>query len=906
MFDPVLPCRCTQPALMISSLFELHRGLHSRVLKRSYLRPAVGAVVVAFAFLLRLMLVRYFSVELPPFLTFYPAVMVVALVAGLWAGLLATVMASLMADYWIFTPVGHFSIARTPDILSLIFFFAMGVFISLICERYRRSFQSVADYRKQQDLWETQEKLRQKEEHFEALANAIQQLTWMADPDGSVSWYNQRWYDYTGIPPEQAKGWGWRAAHDPETLPKVLEKWKASIASGEPFDMIYPLRRADGAFTTFLSRAVPVKDRDGKVVRWFGTSTDITEQRSTEEGLRASEAKLHAVIASAMDAMISVDEQQRIVVFNHAAEAVFQCPASEAIGSTIDRFIPASLRNLHREHMRRFGNAGVTARSMSSPGILTAVRSNGQEFPIEATISQVRIGGQKLYTVILRDITERKQAEEALHQSEAQFRALADAIPQLCWMATADGSIFWYNERWYEYTGTIPELMQGWGWQAVHDPETLPAVLARWKVTIATGEPFDMVFPLRGADGTFRPFLTRVRPVRDAAGNVVRWFGTNTDISEQKEIELELRKSKARLDLAVEVASLGEWDLNLAADTGSRSSRHAEIFGYPPTDHHWSFSTFLNHLLPQNRVEVEAKVKTAQIVGTWDFETQIRRLDGEVRWIWARGRSMLDDTGQPTRAYGTVMDITDRKMAEQALLRSEKLASVGRMAASIAHEINNPLEATTNALFIAMTVENLPESAREYLEMADAELKRIAHITRQSLGFYRESNAPALVAMTSVLESAIELLKSKISKKRAIIEKQWRDNVEIIAIAGELRQVFSNLLVNSLDAMDEEGGTIKVRVSSGTVLKDGRRYVRVTIADNGKGIPANSRAHLFEPFYTTKGTVGTGLGLWVSKQIIDKHDGSIRVRSCTGQSNSGTVFSILLPAESAALATTSS
>jgi signal transduction histidine kinase len=273
-----------------------------------------------------------------------------------------------------------------------------------------------------------------------------------------------------------------------------------------------------------------------------------------------------------------------------------------------------------------------------------------------------------------------------------------------------------------------------------------------------------------------------------------------------------------------------------------------------------------------------------------------------VRWIWARGRSMLDESGKPTRAFGTAMDITDRKMAEQALLRSEKLASVGRMAASIAHEINNPLEAMTNALFIAMTVKDLPESAREYLEMADAELKRIAHITRQSLGFYRESNAPALISITSVLESAIELLKSKISRKRATIERQWQDKVEIIAIAGELRQVFSNLLVNSLDAI-EEGGTVKVRVSA-AALKDGRRRVRITIADNGQGIPANFRAHLFEPFYTTKGTVGTGLGLWVSKQIIDKHEGSIRVRSCTAASNSGTVFSIVLPAESAAFAKT--
>lgn len=132
-----------------------------------------------------------------------------------------------------------------------------------------------------------------------------------------------------------------------------------------------------------------------------------------------------------------------------------------------------------------------------------------------------------------------RQAEQALRESEAQFRVLADAIPQLCWMAKPDGWIFWYNQRWYEYTGTTPEQMEGWGWQSVHDPEELPRVLERWKASLATGEPLDMVFPLRGADGVFRPFLTRVMPLRDSSGKVARWFGSNTDISEQRKALLE-------------------------------------------------------------------------------------------------------------------------------------------------------------------------------------------------------------------------------------------------------------------------------------------------------------------------------------------------------------------------------
>lgn len=167
---------------------------------------------------------------------------------------------------------------------------------------------------------------------------------------------------------------------------------------------------------------------------------------------------------------------------------------------------------------------------------------------VAATQAAVAVQNTKLLQSLKASELRAKQAAEELSRREDQFRHLAEALPNLCWMAYGDGHIFWYNSRWYEYTGTTPDQMEGWGWQSVHDPEVLPEVMERWTASIRTGQSFEMVFPLRRADGSFRPFLTRIVPIRDEEGRIVRWFGTNTDITGQKEIEKELRNANADLE----------------------------------------------------------------------------------------------------------------------------------------------------------------------------------------------------------------------------------------------------------------------------------------------------------------------------------------------------------------------
>jgi signal transduction histidine kinase len=243
-------------------------------------------------------------------------------------------------------------------------------------------------------------------------------------------------------------------------------------------------------------------------------------------------------------------------------------------------------------------------------------------------------------------------------------------------------------------------------------------------------------------------------------------------------------------------------------------------------------------------------------------------------------------------------DNTARKQAEEALLRSEMLASAGRMAASIAHEINNPLEAMMNTLYLARTTPDIPDLALEYLAIADGELMRIAHITRQTLGFYREFSAATSNSASGLIESVVNLLQAKIRASGAKVEQQCDESLGVMGIAGELRQVLANLLANSLDAIGQNG-RIVVRTAASIDPSDGRSRVRITVADCGCGLAKATSKQIFDPFFTTKGSVGTGLGLWVCKQLVEKNTGTIRVRSATHGASKGTTFSVLLPRDAA-------
>ena len=354
------------------------------------------------------------------------------------------------------------------------------------------------------------------------------------------------------------------------------------------------------------------------------------------------------------------------------------------------------------------------------------------------------------------------------------------------------------------------------------------------------------------------------------------------------------RSTSDRLRQALDATQLGTWVWDVKTGLLDADERAAALFGIEP---HVPISrdSLRERIVHRDdlRVTPPDLRETVLGVGQYASEYRIKTPDGAEHWVAARGNATVSETsGEVTGMIGTVQDISERKAQETALRTSEKLAATGRLAATIAHEINNPLEAVTNLIYLARTDPAAPPAIGQLLETADAELARVSQIAQQTLGFYRDTTRPVTVDLNDLLHAVVDLFSRKLSGKQLQCTLDLEPGLFIVGLQGEIRQVVSNLLVNAIDATGSAGGEIRIRARRRH--RGGRGGVSVLVADQGSGIPVHVGKRLFTPFVTTKQSLGTGLGLWVTRGMVEKHGGTVRFRSKTA-APSGTVFRVYLP-----------
>jgi PAS domain S-box-containing protein len=708
----------------------------------------------------------------------------------------------------------------------------------------------------------------------------------------------------------------------PATSSLIAPQMMQADQSGILFETVH--RRKDGS--TFPVEVSSTGADIGGERLLLSIIRDITERKRIEE----MRQQLAAIVESSDDAIIGKTLEGTITSWNRGAARLYGYTAAEAIGQPITLLgspdvpdeIPRLLERLSRgEHIEHYETQRVC--------------KDGTRIDVSLTISPIQdstgrvIGASK----IARDITARKRIEAALQASEAQFRALANALPTIVWTAAPDGTITFANDQWFHYCGLTPgQNTQDWPKLVLH-PDDRDRCISQWTAVLARGTDYEIEVRNRRHDGVYRWFLTRAVPVRDPAGRITAWFGTTTDVHDRKLLEARLQQSEARLQLALTAASAAYWEWDQQTNTTTWSAEGYPLLGLVAGQATLSYEAWRQRVHPDDVARVEAAMAQA-IAQRTELATEYRVVwpDGSLHWLQSRGQVVGNpEGGGPMRMLGLAVDITERKHAEQrlqqahtvleervqerttaltaanatlreeiaareyaqaALVHREKLAAMGSLLASVAHELNNPLSV------VMMQAEFLREEASNGSLAAHAmELNQAAarcvEIVQHFLSLARQQPPQyTRVALNAVVEAAMKLLAYPLQVDTITTESHLAEDLPILwADPHQLQQVVMNLVTNAHQALRETAGPRRLTLT--TRQDPAQQRVILEVADTGHGISPAIRERIFEPFFTTKPPgVGTGLGLPLCLGIVKGHDGTISVDSEVGH---GTVFRVELP-----------
>jgi PAS domain S-box-containing protein len=875
---------------------------------------------------------------------FLCTIMFVAWAASGTGPALLTAALTILAFNWFFLqPVHSFSL-EVGELARLALFIIAALFVVLLSAAYHRAADSLRHARDEQaamvlelqrlneslvaenaERQSVEAELRRSEAHLAATQRELQQTIDMIPgivtcyrPDGERDFVNKPWRDYTGLTLSDIQEDGWRRVIHPDDAEESLRKWRISLATGEPFDFEHRLRRADGEWRWHMIRRVALRGANGEVLRWYGIGFDIEDQKRAEAALRQSEARL----AEAQRELQATIDTIPILVARYGTEGrrdFVNVAWKQYTGLSDDAALGTEWSiTVHPEDIaegeRRWRDALAKGDSLHIEQRFRGADGQYRWHAVDRVALRDENGNVIKWYSVGYDIEDRKRAELALRAREAELaetqrelQLTLDRIPTLAWQTRSDGFAEYLNKQWLDYAGLSIEQALGWDWQIVIHPDDLPGLLVVWRRMLASGNGEEVEARMRRFDGEYRWFLFRPSPLRDEAGNVVRWYGTNTDIEDRKRAEHALQRSEAYLAEAQKLTLTGSFGWKTLTGETYWSEEFYKIMGFERRIKP-SLDIVMQRTHPDDRSFVHNQLDRAMHgEKNFDYEHRLLMPDGQIKHLHVRAQLVRDASGAD-EMIGAMADVTEAKKAQEALQAAQaelahasRVAVLGEISASIAHEVNQPLAAIVAngeacLRFLAREEPDLNDvrGAVEWIvkdgNRAGDVIQRVRTLTRKTDG------QRAALDVNDAIDDVMVLLQRELLVHRISVQRDLAAGLPLVlADRVQLQQVIINLTMNAIEAMQ----AIADRARRLTIrsYQDDSGQVIVAVIDSGAGFTAESQDRLFHAFFSTK-PGGLGMGLSICRSIIEAHGGRL---SASANFDRGATFQFALPlAEDAA------
>lgn len=741
--------------------------------------------------------------------------------------------------------------------------------------------------------------------------DTISTMVVVLDQDGKAYFANRPAQEYIGkdLPVEKV-----RELIHPDDRDRVDRLWRTHLVTGEPFQTEQRMLRADGQYRWNYMTRVPLRDETGKVIRWYGSGYDIEDKKRAETALQMREAQLAEtrrelqLTIDSIPVMVSTFEPDGTRAFvNRTWQNYTGHSQQEATGKGID-----TSAYYHPDDVERFESAWRVAQeggATLSVDVRTRRADGTYRWYTMRRAPQRDDKGSivKWYSVGI-DVEDQKIAENALRRSEArlakaekELRRTLDLIPTLAWRARADGYADYLNKRWLDYTGFSPEQALGWEWQTAVHPDDRSALHYAWLRMIETGIPDEVEARMRRLDGAYRWFLFRAEALRDEAGTVVAWYGTNTDIEDRKQAESALRRSEAYALEAQELSATGSFAWEVATGAYFWSDQTYKILGFDRSVKP-RVSLVIERVHPDDRATLVRELERSQQgAQNHDYELRLQMPDEKIKYLHIIAHRVKYESGKE-EIIGALTDITEARKSQEtlhaaqtALAHASRVATLGEISATIAHEVNQPLAAIVAngqacLRFLARKKPDL-EDVRGAVEWIVKDGNRAGEVIRRVRGLLKKADTERTpFDVNDLVNEVAVLLRRELAAQEVTPQLDLAPAVPpIIADRVQLQQVIINLVMNGAEAMQvitDRPHRLAIRT-----YQDETHRVVVAVEDSGPGIASEHADRVFEPFFSTK-SGGLGMGLSICRSIVEAHGGRLWSSANAGV---GATFQFALP-----------